>query len=81
MEKIYDLVNRENGESTRCSEKYLIEWVSRGFEVEGSTTDESLKEEPMQVSFATNSKATKVPHLSSNNIEYFSSLNQPKKKM
>jgi hypothetical protein len=81
MEKIYDLVNRENGTWIRCSEQHLIEWVSRGFEVESFTYVEMSKEEPTQASPILHRKAAQVPHLSSNNIEYFSSLNQPIKKM
>jgi hypothetical protein len=80
LEKIYDLVNRENGASTRCSEKYLVEWVARGFEVESFTFDELFKEEPIKPGFITNINTKKVPHLSSNNVEYFSSLKQPQKK-
>jgi hypothetical protein len=70
MEKIYGLVNRENGLTARCSEKHLVEWVARGFEVESFVYDELPQ----------NNITTNVPHLSSNNIEYFSSLNRPKKK-
>jgi hypothetical protein len=81
MEKIYDLINRGNGASTRCSEKNLIDWVNRGYEVESFTYDESLKEGPIQASPVMNSKTAKGLHLSSNNIEYFSTLNRPIKKM
>lgn len=80
MEKIYDLVNRENGASTRCLEKHLVEWVARGFEVESFTYGELFKEEPIRVVFITNINKKK-PHLSSNYVEYFSSLNPPIKKM
>ncbi|GAA4879048.1 hypothetical protein GCM10023310_68960 [Paenibacillus vulneris] len=34
MEKIYNMVNRQNGVHIKCTEKYLIDWVIRGFEVE-----------------------------------------------
>jgi hypothetical protein len=43
MEKIYDLVNRENGVSTRCSEKYIFQWLARGYEVESFVFDEPPK--------------------------------------
>ncbi|QGQ99392.1 hypothetical protein EHS13_33290 [Paenibacillus psychroresistens] len=81
MEKIYDLVNRGNGTFTRCSEKHLVDWVARGFEVEGFSYDESFKEALIKPGFLTNIKEAKRPHLSSNYVEYFSSLNPPKKKI
>jgi hypothetical protein len=74
MEKIYEMVNRESGASIKCSEKYLIQWVARGFEVESFVLGGLPKEEEhILASFITKSKATeRSPHLSSNNIEYFS---------
>jgi hypothetical protein len=76
IDKIYEMVNRESGASIKCSEKYLIQWVARGFEVESFVIDEPPKEEPIRAGFITNSKATeRFPHLSSNNIEYFSGIN------
>jgi hypothetical protein len=72
MEKIYDLVNRENGASTRCSEKYIFQWLARGYEVESFVFDEPPKTKPIQVRPIMHSKAAKGPHLSSNNVEYIS---------
>lgn len=31
--KIYTMINRDNGVKVECSEKYLLQWMSRGFEI------------------------------------------------
>jgi hypothetical protein len=32
--KIYHLINRDNGATMVCTEKFLIGWLARGFEVD-----------------------------------------------
>ncbi|MGG1658585.1 hypothetical protein [Brevibacillus sp. NRS-1366] len=32
--KIYIMIYKENGAKVECTEKFLIEWFARGFEVE-----------------------------------------------
>jgi hypothetical protein len=79
LEIVYTMVNKETGATITCAKDYIIVWLARGFEVESFTSNELLKEGPVQASPIMYRKAT--PHLSSNNVEYFSSLNSPKKKM
>jgi len=33
-EKKYVMINRANGARIECTEKYLVSWLARGFEVE-----------------------------------------------
>lgn len=32
--KVYVVVNKDNGARVQCTEKYLLEWLAMGFEVE-----------------------------------------------
>ncbi|AGR46835.1 hypothetical protein SHANETTE_166 [Bacillus phage Shanette] len=32
--KTYEMVNKSNGVVITCTEKYVLDWISRGFEVD-----------------------------------------------
>lgn len=36
-EKTYVMINKSNGARIKCTEKYLMKWISMGFEVEEIT--------------------------------------------
>lgn len=76
IDKIYEMINRDSGASIKCSEKYLVQWVARGFEVQSFILEETLNEEysKFHVSLKVNRKtADGFPLLSSNLFEYTSS--------
>jgi hypothetical protein len=33
-DKTYEMVNKSNGATITCTEKYVLDWISRGFEVD-----------------------------------------------
>ena len=87
MDKIYLMINRDSGASIKCSEKYLIPWVTRGFEVQSFIMEDSSQTEAsnegqsklnegkskLQVNLKTTSKPSiGFPLLSSNHLEYTS---------
>ncbi|WP_179089084.1 hypothetical protein [Paenibacillus odorifer] len=43
--KIYILYNKETDAQIKCTEKYLDQWISRGFDVESIDLDRILLEE------------------------------------
>lgn len=43
--KVYTLFNKTTNARIKCTEKYLLSWLSRGFEVESIDMNGSLLEE------------------------------------
>ncbi|MFD2368866.1 hypothetical protein ACFSO0_02450 [Brevibacillus sp. GCM10020057] len=43
--KIYVMVNKENGARVECTEKFLPEWLARGFEVDSTRFGNLLENE------------------------------------
>jgi len=76
MDKIYEMINRDSGASIKCSEKYLIPWVTRGFEVQSFIIEEPSKREATKAGHSnlntTSRPSVGFPLLSSNYIEYTS---------
>jgi hypothetical protein len=73
MNKIYKMINRDSGASIKCSEKYLIPWVARGFEVESFILEEPFQEgrSKLQInSRIARKNAEGFPLLSSNQYEF-----------
>lgn len=42
-EKIYHMYNPDTNVSITCTEKFVLEWLARGFIVEGITEEDSLE--------------------------------------
>ncbi len=42
--KVYHLINRENGVTMTCTEKFLPLWLARGFEVESIETRDNTED-------------------------------------
>lgn len=40
INKIYTMINPNNGARIECTEEFLTQWLSRGFEVESIRVDE-----------------------------------------
>lgn len=40
--KIYIMLNKENGAKVECTEKFLPQWLARGFEVDSIKLDAQL---------------------------------------
>lgn len=43
--KVYTMVNKDNGARIRCTEKFIVKWLAKGFEVESFELDGKLLEE------------------------------------
>lgn len=43
--KIYIMLNKKNGAKVECTEKFLPEWLARGFEVDSIRFGELLETE------------------------------------